>query len=395
MGAIRRALIATTAVGIISVVGLGSAGLGSAGADPSNTSLMPVVYANAAPPTIAAARRFSYGASAANLGQHGATMSAMGLTHLKAHLSWATSEPAPGQYQWLTAPGANDANNIATVAEQYGFDLTIRVDRAPDWAATGTGGARPPADPETFGNFMGALATYLKGRVVAYEIWNEPNLSYEWGNLPPSPENFAELLKAAYPKIKAADPDALVVTGGVASTGGDGGVTVLDDVEFLRRMYAAGAKGSFDALGSHPYGFANSPTTRNSNNVTDFFRAADHYQVMVENGDGHKAVWATEFGWLLDPADYGRPELLDDPLWFGRHWQRTSPETQAQYLVEAYEYARDNWPWMGAMFLFNLDYSTTPWYPDADPIRWYSIFDGDGSPRPAYQAIRDMPKPSR
>ena len=212
--------------------------------------------------------------------------------------------------------------------------------------------------------------------------------------MPPNPEHYAALVKAAYPKIKAADPAAMVITGVVASTGGDGGATALDDAEFLSRMYAAGARGYFDAIGSHPYGFANSPATRNANNVTDFRRAADQYQVMVENGDGHKAIWATEFGWLLNPADFGRPELLDDPAWSGRIWQRVSPELQAQYLVEAYQYARQNWPWMGAMFLFNTDYSTVPWYSDADPIRWYSILNPDGSPRPAYQALRDMPKPS-
>ncbi len=142
--------------------------------------MLPVIYNKAVAAPFAAVRRFSYGASAANLGQYGAAMSEMGLTHLRAPLSWAISEPAPGQYQWLTAPGENDANNIATAAENLGFDLTIRVDVAPEWAAMGSGASRPPANPQDFGNFMGALAEYLKGRVVAYELWNEPNLTYEW-----------------------------------------------------------------------------------------------------------------------------------------------------------------------------------------------------------------------
>src|SRR5581483_4572886 len=111
--------------------------------------------------------------------------------------------------------------------------------------------------------FMGALAAYLKGRVVAYELWNEPNLSGEWGGQPPNPEAYARLLLAAYPLIKAADPNALVVSAGLASTGGDGGATALNDVDFLSRLYAAGARNSFDVLGSHPYGFASAPATRN------------------------------------------------------------------------------------------------------------------------------------
>lgn len=165
---------------IMLLAGGGTVSLEHAHAAPSLTSMLPVIYNKAVAAPFAAVRRFSYGASAANLGQYGAAMSEMGLTHLRAPLSWAISEPAPGQYQWLTAPGENDANNIATAAENLGFDLTIRVDVAPEWAAMGSGASRPPANPQDFGNFMGALAEYLKGRVVAYELWNEPNLTYEW-----------------------------------------------------------------------------------------------------------------------------------------------------------------------------------------------------------------------
>ena len=63
---------------------------------------------------------------------------------------------------------------------------------------------------------------------------------------------YAGLLKAAYPKIKAADGGALVLAGALGSVFSLGALT-LDPVTFVEQMYAAGAKGSFDALSFHPY----------------------------------------------------------------------------------------------------------------------------------------------
>ena len=43
-----------------------------------------------------------------------------------------------------------------------------------------------------------------------YELWNEPNLSREWGDRPPSPAEYTELLKVANASIKQADPNAII-----------------------------------------------------------------------------------------------------------------------------------------------------------------------------------------
>lgn len=333
---------------------------------------------------------FGYGLSLCNTDVRAATE--IGFGYVKLYARWADYEPRKGAYTWNGA-AASLQHTIAAAAAS-GVRIVLRVDTPPSWAAPGSGN-RPPTDPADFGDFMGAFAAHMKGQVAAYEIWNEPNLSYEWGNMRPNPERYAELLKAAYPKIKAADPRVVVLTAGLASTGGDGGVTALNDVEFIDRMYRAGAKGYFDALGSHPYGFANPPEIRNPNHVTDFRRAADQHAVMERYGDGAKQIWATEFGWLIDPSEYGHPEYLGDPLWSGRQWQRVGAQTQADYLVRAYQYAYANWPWMGVMLLFNYDFSTAGWYPPAEPMRWYSILNPDFSPRPAYNALKAMPKPSR
>ncbi|MBI2941953.1 MAG: hypothetical protein HYY04_16105 [Chloroflexi bacterium] len=317
----------------------------------------------------------------------------LGLTYVKLWVSWASSEPVRGIYSWQVAPRANDVDNIANaVARHPELKLVLRVDTPPAWAAPGSGN-RPPSNPADFGDFMGALARYLGGRVAAYEIWNEPNLGAEWGGQRPDPAGYAALLCDAYAKIKAQDPRVAVVSAGLASTRGDGGVTAMDDLTYLREMYAAGARGCFDALGSHPYGFDSPPESRHPSRTTDFQRAADQRQAMVENGDADKPVWATELGWLLDPGAYGHAEYLSDPLWAGRPWQVVEPRTQADYLVRAYRYADQHWPWMRVMLVFNLDFSTVYWYPPAEHMRFFAILNDDGSPRPAFKALRSLASP--
>ena len=137
---------------------------------------------------------------------------------------------------------------------------------------------------------------------MGYEILNEPNLPYEWGG-GPSPEGYTEFLKAAYRGIKASDPDAIVMGGGPSpGTGGRGGT--IEDTDFIRGMYRAGAKGYMDALSVHPYG-GNTEPERDPNTCLICFRRVEVYRnIMTEMGDGKTPMWATEYGWLTDSGTY-------------------------------------------------------------------------------------------
>lgn len=75
---------------------------------------------------------------------------------------------------------------------------------------------------------------------------------------------------------------------------------------------------------------------------------------------------------------------LEDPSFAGRLWQLVSEERQAANLVGAYEYANTHWPWMGPMFVFNLNLNLADWYAECDQIRYYAVED-----RPAENALRD------
>lgn len=339
------------------------------------------------------AASFGYGLNVARP-ENSSRVSEMGFGYVKYQIKWKDGEPRKGHYDWTDA----DLNPHDSFAGNYvrdtaaGLKIVLRVDSPPGWANGNRGDCAPPDNPADYGDFMHALSSFLRskypGRVVAYEIWNEPNLPGEWCGRAPSPAEYTALLREAYRGVKAGDPQAKVVTAGMATTGGGGGA--ISDLDFIRGMYQAGAKPYFDVLGSHPYGFASSPETEPWGDRTLFFRRVEQQrQIMLDHGDGAKQVWATEFNWLIDPAAYG-----SGCSWPDRDWQKVSPQTQADYLVRAYQYAYKNWPWMGVMLSFNLDFAATPWYGECDSVRWYAITSGDLTPRPAYTALKNMAKPA-
>lgn len=217
---------------------------------------------------------------------------------------------------------------------------------------------------------------YYAQMADAYEIGNEPNLdaSYGWG-APPDAADYTYALCRAYATIKAADPDALVVTAGLAPTGripftweGHKGycapgvswcpVYYQDEREFLREMLRAGAGACFDALGYHPYGFSapyDAAPGSAACGPNDFcFRSVERIHDILYGEFGlTQPVWPTEFGWIVDPRLVGKRECWNDPSMVPFQWMVVSQEAQATNLVGAYQYAESHYPWMGAMFLFN------------------------------------------
>jgi hypothetical protein len=148
---------------------------------------------------------------------------------------------------------------------------------APDRARSNDTGVGPPDDPQDLADFMGNMATRYKGRVQAYEIWNEQNLRREWEGAPLSAADYVGLLGAAYQAIKAVDPGAIVVSGGMAPTGVNDGVEAIDDRIYLEQMYAAGLSGVCDAVGAHPRGFANPPDVYYTGSDYDPTRGWDNH----------------------------------------------------------------------------------------------------------------------
>src|SRR5258708_19262816 len=110
----------------------------------------------------------------------------------------------------------------------------------------------PPKDFGDFANFMKALADHYKGTVLAYEIWNEPNLRREWNGLPLSAASYVDLLRQAYGAVKQVDPGIIVVSAGLAPTGLHDGVNALSDTQFLPQATAPALPSISHPLAAQP-----------------------------------------------------------------------------------------------------------------------------------------------
>ena len=321
-----------------------------------------------------------------------------GFTWVKQEFAWREIEGAgKGHFNW------DNTDRMVDQIETYNLKILARVGVQPEWVGGGFPEIGPPDNYQDFADFLFALASRYKGRIHAYQIWNEPNLSREWGEQPPSPTEYTELLKVAHAAIKQADPAAVVITAGLAPTTRHDHVA-MPDTFFVQGMYDAGAAPYFDMLGVHGAGYrappdmdpgeiARDPAYSNPGDheagipeelrrIYGFRHVEDVREIMVRNGDANKRVVVLEFGWTTDNRQ-------NSPY----RWHHVGEDAQGEYIVGAYQYAKENWqPWIALMtviYMPDSEWSTEDeqWYWSIIVPRW-----PDAWPRPAYWMFKDMPK---
>ncbi len=303
---------------------------------------------------------------------------AVGATWVRQTFAWAEIEPQPSQYYW--APW----DEIVQAVKRRNLRLLAVLDTSPDWAQPPDrphSRTAPPAFPGSFAVFARAFAERYGSRIDAYQVWDEPNLASHWGGQPANPAEYAALLRAAAEAIRAARPDAVIVTAGLAPTI-ETGPENLSDVLYLRALYQAGAASAFDVVAGKPYGYDTGPDDRRVDlERLNFSRFVLLREEMERNGDGGKALWASHWGWNALPAGWTGPPSI---------WGQVSEAQQAEYTLGALERARLEWPWAGPLFLERL---TGPAASD-DPRWGFALIAPDGRPRPVYTALQARQEPS-
>ncbi len=320
----------------------------------------------------------------------------LGFTWLKQQIEWKAWETSQGAINW------GEMDSMANDAKANGMKLLFSVVGAPGWAREAgydASVAGPPANPQTFATFLGAIAgRYCNNGVGAIEVWNEQNLHYEWGNKPLNAADYMALLRPSYTAIKAACPSMIVVSGALTPTGAPAPLAV-DDFTYLQNMYANGLKNYADAIGMHPSGYNVPPNlthqqacaylqqTNSSfmgpcnavHHSWSFKSTVDGYRnIMVQNGDSGKKLWATEFGWAAGGAfhpDYG-------------YANDNSFQEQADWTVQAYQYMKNS-GFVGGAFLWNLNFRVVA---DGTEKAQWGIVDNRWQPLPVYSALQAMPK---
>ncbi len=312
-----------------------------------------------------------------------------GFDWLKQQVVWLFTEPEQkGAYDW------RELDKVVDAVSSAGLKFLISVVGAPSWAL-GDRDHGPPADPADFRDFLAALSRRYRGNVQAYELWNEANLSREWGYGRLDAGEFVRLLAAGYEGVKLGDPEAIVVGGALTPAGDvdipDQRIQAIDDVRYLRQMYeyeSGVVSDYFDVWGVHPGGFNNAPDQEmgsdrgggwNGHHSFYFPRFTEHRAVMEEHGDDGKPIWFTEFGWTT--------ENLDPNYGYGKD---NSDRDQADFLVRAFELVRSQYAYVTHMFVWNLNFQMV--VPPTDEKYPFGVVFSDGSPRPAYTALKTMTK---
>ncbi len=254
---------------------------------------------------------------------------------------------------------------LISAAHREGFKIMISLSRYP--------GNMSPNEMDDFVRYAQWLA---ENGVDAIEIGNEVNLPTEWIIDGTNPAMYAELLARVYPKVKGANPEIIVISAGLAPTGGFRGQCTkegCDDLPYLNQFVAAGGLNHIDCLGMHynegltPPAATSGDPRGNSSHYTRYYRSMiDTYWNAI---GGSKPLCITELGYLSG-EEWGR-------LPAGFNWKPPINNTiaqHAQYLAEATALSATEGK-VRLQIIWNVDFID---YGD-DPHAGYAMIRRDGS----------------
>jgi hypothetical protein len=319
-----------------------------------------------------------------------------GFDWVRQQVVWKDVEGPQGTYAW------GELDKIVDDVAAHNFKLLVNIVQSPTFYNETNG---LPQDSKSLGDFVAAMATHYGEKIAAYEIWNEQNLAHENGGTVTvdSAGHYVDILVDCYDRIKAVNPQAIVLAGAPSSSGVNNPSQAVSDENYYRAMYKYKdgiIKTHFDAQGVHPGGSANPPDTLWPDNPstaqgwtddpTFYFRHVENVRkFMTEEGVGDKQIWITEFGWATQNNTPGYE--------FGN---QVSFDQQRDYIVgaiklayEKYRYP-DNTPWLGVMFLWNMNFAPlwaqqNPPNPEHEQAS-FGILNPDYSPRPAFLALQGL-----
>jgi hypothetical protein len=237
---------------------------------------------------------------------------------MDAYVKWIDLEPKKNEFNF------ERLDQYVAIAQQKHVKVLLPLVGEPKWASARpteieegnpVGSAAEPADMDDWRNFVRTVAMRYKGKIEAYEIWNEPNENNFWTG---TVEQLVDLIREAYQIIKSVDPGALVVSPSATT---ESGPKYLDD--FLKK----GGGKYVDVIGYHFYVHAQPPEA-----IIDI---ATHLKDIMRADHVDKPIWNTESGWA-NPKPFPSDELA------AAYVARALTVTWAAGVSRFYWYAWDN-----------------------------------------------------
>ncbi len=306
-----------------------------------------------------------------------AAVAASGATWTTIDFDWNhIQSDGPGSFRWNAA-----TDRAVLSARAHGLKIIAVAGYSPEWARRSD--CPPgelhcfPANADDYGRFLGAAAarygsratdSRLRGSVMVWSLWNEPN--HRPFSMPkPDPDKYAAMVKSAYPAVKATDPSATVLTGGTSPAPDAPDGSDYQPTTWLAGLYARGAGGFFDGVAHHPYSFPTNPLEAHDWNA--YTQTQMIYDVMVAHGDAAKKVWGTEMGAPTGTAS-----------------KAVSETTQAQFVRDYFTGWNTTFrSFTGPLVMYRLRDSSNDRSNLSDN---FGLMHRDRSPKPAYGAFQDV-----
>lgn len=284
-----------------------------------------------------------------------------GIDWLRIDFVWALVELEPGLYDW------SRYDEIVDAATRRGLDLLAIVAYTPDWATDGPELSGVPRDPRRWSEFCRRAATRYRGRIRAWEIWNEPNLDHFWAGT--RRQYLDEILLPGAVALRSGDPAAVLAGPALAHLrSGDS-----DWYRWLQEVVAT-AGSSIDVLTHHAYdGDGHLAVTEKLDGDTPFGTRPELWDVVepslrevLEQSGWTGPVWLTETGWASDEVGEEAQAIFVDGL-------------LQQWLTEDAERS-----WLGAIFFYELEDGDDSGFPR------FGLLRSDGTAKPAFWALSDF-----
>lgn len=204
-----------------------------------------------------------------------------------ADVSWAYLERVQGRFDFRRL------DEYLDWARARGVEVLLPLGVTPSWAsarpledgAYGKGTAAEPADTDSWRRYVRAVATHAKGRVAAYQVWNEANERIFFSGTPAA---LAQLMVVAAEEVRSVDPAAKLVA--PSAVGLDD--RVLWPSRLLRQGTANVTAKAVDAIAFHLYHSGHPPEAMIA--PVQRLRAAQ-----AAAGLGGLPLWNTESGYWM------------------------------------------------------------------------------------------------
>ncbi len=307
-----------------------------------------------------------------------------GMTWTREDFSWSSMEPSEGERNWDTTLEQDLINAAALNVKPI-----MVIGGTPAWALKAGFSCGPIAE-DKFAS-LGAFVHDLVARYSAppysiryWELWNEPDASGIlgcWGDTTDKKYYggyyYGQMLQVVYPQIKAADPQAQVLVGGLLlDCDPDVMGSACVSSNFLTGILASGAGDSFDGVSFHAYDyyrglgsydFVNWNSSSNTTGPVAITKGRYLKGILNQFGVGNKYLLNTETAVFYGPNVASPPCAADAPP--------EVEETKVYHLIHSYTSA------IAEGFKSNIWYS-------AIGVRCSGLLNSDLSTKPAYEAYK-------